>query len=58
MGAKYTVDGYKSLVEPTESDNLNDDLGEPSAAWVPIPEAIATALRVRLEAEPPEEAHC
>ena len=58
MGAKYTVDGHKSLVEPTESDNLNDDLGEPSAAWVPIPEAIATALRVRLEAEPPEEAHC
>ena len=58
MGADYTVDGHRSLVEPAESDNLNDDSEEPRAAWVPIPEAIATDLRVQLEAEPPDEANC
>ena len=43
MGGDYTVDGH------------SDDVGEQGSAWAPIPEAIAEDLRLRLEAESPDD---
>ncbi len=52
MGGKYAVDGHRSVLSPSDSETAGDELGEPGVAWIPVPETIATDLRVHLEAEP------
>ena len=52
MGGKYAVDGHRSVLSPSESETAGDDPGEPGVAWIPVPETIATDLRVYLEVEP------
>ena len=49
MGGKYAVDGYRPVLGQSDSDIAGDDLGEPGEAWIPVPETIATDLRVHLE---------
>ena len=56
MGGKYAVDGHRIVPDAMEAKRLSDNLGEQGAAWAPIPEAIATDLRLHLEAESPDSA--
>jgi hypothetical protein len=50
MGADYAVDGHRQVADGMEEE-AEDDFGDSGAAWVPVPPAMAEALRLRLEAE-------
>ncbi len=50
MGADYAVDGHRQVADGMEEE-AEDDFGDSGAAWVPLPPAMAEALRLRLEAE-------
>ena len=52
MGSAYTVDGHRST---SASESADDGTGEAGVAWTPVPETIATDLRVHLEAESADE---
>ena len=54
MGGKYAVDGHRILPDEMGDKSLTDDLGERGTAWVPVPKAIASDLRLHLEAESPD----
>lgn len=56
MGGKYVVDGHKVVPDAMEAEILGDDFGKEGVVWAPIPETIATDLRLHLEAELPDNA--
>ena len=55
LGGKYAVDGHRISSDPMDAERVSDVPGKEGTAWAPIPEAIATELRLSLEAESPDE---
>lgn len=50
MGAEYAVDGHRPVVDAID-ESAEDDLGLAGATWAALPPAMASDLRLRLEAE-------
>ena len=52
MGGKYAVDGHREATDAMDANAFDDDMGSGGTAWAPLPEVMASDLRLRLDTVP------